>query len=80
MSDFQDYLKEQLKDPEFRAMWEAYREMIVRQTDGSMTLSGMQLTEEDKERIRYLVEHPDEHDKMLDALIQKHKKRVHPLG
>lgn len=74
MSDFQKYLAEQLKDPEFRDLWEAWREMIVRQTSGSMALSGMDLTEEDKERIRYLCEHPDEMDAMLEELIRKHKK------
>lgn len=74
MSDFQKYLTEQLKDPEFRQLWEARTEMIVKQTDGNMTLSGMPLTDEDKERIRYLIEHPDEMDAMLDALILKHKK------
>lgn len=74
MSDFQEYLSEQLRDPEFRSWWEAWREMIVNQTAGNMALSGINLTEEDKERIRYLAEHPDEMDAMLDALIQKHKK------
>lgn len=72
MSDFQAYLQEQLKDPEFRELWEAWREMIVRQTNGSMALSGLPLTEEDKERIRYLAEHPDEMDAMLEELIRKH--------
>lgn len=72
MSDFQKYLAEQLKDPEFRELWEARREMIVRQTSGSMALSGMELTEEDHDRIRYLIEHPDEMDAMLDALVRKH--------
>ena len=72
MSDFQKFLVEQLKDPEFRRLWEAWREMIVSQTSGTMALSGMDLTEEDKERIRYLCEHPEEEEAMLEALIQKH--------
>ena len=78
MSDFQKYLAEQLKDPEIRELWEARRELIVRQTSGSMALSGMDLTEEDKDRIRYLIEHPEEEEAMLDALIQKHKKEPTP--
>lgn len=72
MSDFQVFLEEQLKDPEFRELWESWREMIVSQTSGSMVLSGMDLTEEDKERIRYLYEHPDEDEAMLAELIKKH--------
>lgn len=75
MSDFQEYLSEQLKDPEFRQLWEARRERIVRQTAGSMALSGLDLTEEDKDRIRYLIDHPDEMDAMLEELIQKHTVR-----
>lgn len=78
MSDFQKYLTEQLKDPEFRALWTARNERIVRQTAGSMALSGMPLTEEDKARILYLCEHPDEMDAMLEELIQKHKKEPTP--
>ena len=31
MSDFQAYLQEQLKDPEFRAMWEAYEQEKAQQ-------------------------------------------------
>lgn len=75
MSDFQKYLAEQLKDPEFRQLWEARKERIVRQTAGSMALSGLDLTEEDKDRIRYLIDHPDEMDAMLEELIQKHTVR-----
>lgn len=51
---------------------EAHREQLVRQTAGSMALSGLDLTEEDKDRIRYLVDHPNEKDAMLEELIQKH--------
>lgn len=72
MSDFQKYLAEQLKDPEFRRLWEARNQLIVRQTAGTMALSGMELTEEDKARILYLCEHPDEMDAMLEELIRKH--------
>lgn len=72
MSDFQKYLAEQLKDPEFRKLWEARNQMIVRQVTGTMALSGMELTEEDKARILYLCEHPEEMDAMLEELIRKH--------
>ena len=72
MSDFQVYQQEQLKDPEFRKLWEARNQLIVRQTAGTMALSGMPLTEEDKARILYLCEHPDEMDAMLEDLIRKH--------
>ena len=71
MSDFQAFLQEQLKDPEFRRLWEARNQMIVQQTAGTMALSGMPLTEEDKARILYLCEHPDEMDAMLEELIRK---------
>lgn len=73
MSDFQVFLQEQLKDPEFRQLWEARNQLIVRQVSGTMALSGMDLTEEDKARILYLCEHPDEMDAMLEELIRKHK-------
>lgn len=73
MSDFQKFLEEQLKDPKFHRLWEARNEMILQRTAGSMSLSGMDLTEEDKARILYLCEHPDEMDAMLENLIRKHK-------
>ena len=72
MSDFREFLAEQLKDPEFRRWWEARNEMILQRTAGTMALSGMELTEKDKERIMYLCEHPDEMDAMLEALIREH--------
>ena len=74
MSDFQKYLAEQLTDPEFRQLWEARNLLIFQQTDGNLALSGMDLTEENKARILYLCEHPDEMDSMLEELIQKHKE------
>lgn len=73
MSDFQKYLAEQLKDPKFRQLWEARNQLIVQQTAGNMALSGMELTEEDKARILYLCNHPDEEEAMLAELIRKHK-------
>ena len=48
--------------------------LLVQQVSGNMALSGMELTEEDKERIRYIVEHPDKTDEVLQALIEKHTK------
>ena len=74
MSDFQNFLAEQLQDPEFRQLWETRNEAIFQRTAGSMALSGMELTEEDRARILYLLEHPDELDAMMEGLIQKHKR------
>ena len=70
---FRDYLNEQLEDPEFREFWEARNEAIFRHTVGTMTLSDMPLTQEDEDRIRYILENPEELDAMVDALIQKHQ-------
>ena len=47
-------------------------EAIVRHTAGSMALSGMELSEEDKARILYVLEHPGEADTVLKELIRKH--------
>ena len=44
----------------------------MQRTAGSMALSGMDLTEDDKARILQLLEHPDEMDAILEELIQKH--------
>ena len=72
MSDFKTFLNEQLQDPQFRQWWEARLDLLVRQVDGNMTLSDMPLDEEDKARIRYVAEHPDEFDAILDQLIREH--------
>jgi len=76
MSTFREYLAEQLRDPEFRKWWEARMDLLVRQVDGNMTLSDMPLDEEDKARIRYAAEHPEEFDAILDQIIHEHKVDV----
>ena len=75
MSDFQKYLAEQQKDPEFRQLWEARNQLFAQQTAGNMALSEMELNEEDKARILSLCEHPDEMDAMLEDLIRKHMEK-----
>ena len=72
MSDFKKFLQEQLENPDFRKFWEARNELLLQQTAGTMALSEMDLTEEDKIRILRLLEHPDELDAMLEELIRKH--------
>lgn len=72
MSDFQHFLTEQLQDPEFQQLWEDRNAAILQRTAGSMALSGMDLTEDDRARILQLLEHPEEMDALLEALIQKH--------
>ena len=48
---------------------------IVKQVAGSMALSGLNLTEEDKKRILRLLDCPEEVEAMLQELIEKHRKR-----
>ena len=47
---------------------------IVKQIAGNMSLSGMELTEEDQGRILRLLDHPEEAEAMLQELIEKHRK------
>lgn len=47
-------------------------EDIIRKVAGSMALSGMELTEEDKERIRRIADDPEKADEILKELIEKH--------
>lgn len=49
-------------------------EVILQQIVGNMALSGFELTEEDKDRILYLLAHPDEQDAILQSIINKHRK------
>lgn len=49
-------------------------EDIIRSVAGSMALSGLQLTEEDKERIWLFAEYPDEVAEIVRQLVEKHKK------
>jgi len=51
-------------------------EKIISEVNSSMTIEGMPLTEEDKNRIRYCIENPDQASKTLKQLIAKHKKPI----
>ena len=46
---------------------------LIDEVNGSMAIEGMPLTEEDKERIRYCIENPEEVQTILRKLIGKHK-------
>ncbi len=52
-------------------------EKIISEVNGSMALEGMPLTEEDKNRIRYCIENPDQVSEILKQLIAKHQR---PIG
>lgn len=47
-------------------------ESIVREVDSSMTMEGMPLYSEDKNRIRKYLENPGSLEKMVGALVEKH--------
>lgn len=48
-------------------------EDLIRQVTGSMALSGFELTEEDKERIRTSIDrNPDD---VVRELVEKHRQR-----
>lgn len=49
-------------------------ESILRNVAGSMALSGMDLSEQDMERIRRLVNDPDCVEEIVMQLIDKHKQ------
>ena len=53
----------------------AQRAVIEQEVAGNMSLSGFELTEKDKARIREFQEHPEHHDTMLQEQITKHSKR-----
>ena len=48
-------------------------EKLIREVDGSMAIEGMHLTDDDKSRIRYCVENPNQLGDILKQLIDKHK-------
>lgn len=72
MSDFQNFLQEQLQDPEFRRWWETKNELLVRQSNGKLSLSEMMLDEEEKSRILFAMQHPEEFELILDQIIHEH--------
>jgi len=45
---------------------------IVREVDSSMTMEGMPLYAEDKDRIRKCLENPGSLEKMIGSLVKKH--------
>lgn len=47
---------------------------IVKQIAGNMALSGMELSQEDQERLVRLLGHPESEEAMLQELIEKHRK------
>ncbi|MCR4924668.1 MAG: hypothetical protein K5917_00100 [Clostridiales bacterium] len=47
-------------------------EKIVNEVNGSMTIEGMPLTDEDKERIRLSLSSKEQYQKLLRELIIKH--------
>lgn len=48
---------------------------IVDQIVGTMALSGMDLSQEDRERILHLLDHPDNEETMLQVLLTKHTRK-----
>ena len=46
---------------------------IVNQIIGNMALSEFELTDADKERIRHIIEHPEDQETILQELIEKHR-------
>lgn len=53
---------------------------VVRRVAGSMRLSDLELTEEDEDRILYFIQHPEEQDRMLQELIDKHTRKEKTEG
>ena len=47
-------------------------EKIVREVDSSMTMEGMPLTPEDKDRIRKCLEEPAAVELLISGLLKKH--------
>lgn len=45
---------------------------IINEVNGSMTIEGMPLTDEDKERIRLSLSNQEQYDIVLQELIVKH--------
>lgn len=70
MSDFRNYLKEQQQDPVFRRAWEARTAMMLRKGACIENLYDANLTNEELERIEYLVEHPEEAEAILQEYAQ----------
>lgn len=52
---------------------EIFANYIINQVSGDMALSGFELTDADKERIRHIIEHPEDQEAILQELIEKHR-------
>ena len=50
-------------------------EGLVQAVVGSMALSGIVLTKEDKERIRLIADNPDDVTRIVQELVEKHKSK-----
>jgi Na+/phosphate symporter len=48
-------------------------EKILRKVDGNMSMEGIHLNEEDKERIRVCLNKKESFDNMARALVKKHR-------
>ncbi len=49
-----------------------YKDEVIRQVDGSMSIEGMPLTDADKERIRNFAFDITQIDKVVASLVKKH--------
>lgn len=47
-------------------------EMVIHQVEGSMAIEGMQLSTEDKKRIRQTVAAPERVETIVQELVKKH--------
>ena len=52
-------------------------ETIVREVDSSMTMEGMPLYSEDKDRIRRYLLNPSSLEKIVNSLVEKHTVPIH---
>ena len=68
MSDFAELWKQQMDDPEMRAMMEATNDLLGRPQDGCKRLAEMDLSDEERARIDRILAYP-RYPKAEDAII-----------
>ena len=51
-------------------------ERFINEVNASMAMEGMPLSEEDKERIRRVINDPESADDICSELVRKHKAKV----
>ena len=68
MSDLVELWEQQLQDPKMRAMMKATNDLIGRPQDSSKRLCDMNLTDEEREQIDWILEDP-RYQKAEDAII-----------